>query len=402
MRGLFWFVILVAAGIGVGLLARLNTGNVVLLLPPWRIDISLNLFLTLLLGLFALFYAVMRVVINTLELPTRVAAFRKRQREQAALDGLKGALQAYFEGRFARAERSALLAQEVPGYGGIAALVAARASQKMREFARRDGWIERAEADNSVKTARLMTQVELLLEERRADEARELLGQLHASGARHVASLRLALQAAQQVDDWEEVLRLVRQLTKRDAMHATVAAKTKAVAYAALLARRGGDLPGLRNFWLSVPGEDRSIVEVAGPVARAVAAHGDHRLAVEILETALENRWDDRLLLAYAAVSSRDDRLAQIQRAEAWLSSHPQDSTLFFVLGKLCELEGLWGKAADYLERSLRLEKRVDALYAIGNVVAHTGDRNKACEIFHECASFAASQLVESQTAQGS
>jgi len=402
MRGLFWFVILVAGGIGVGLLARLNNGNVVLLLPPWRIDISLNLFALALLGMFALFYAVMRVVINTLELPARVGAFRKRQREQAALDGLKGALQAYFEGRFARAERSALLAQDVPGYGGIAALVAARASQKMREFTRRDGWIERAEADPSVKTARLMTQVELLLEERRAEEARELLAQLHASGARHVASMRLALQAAQLVDDWEEVLRLVRQLTKRDAMHATVAAKTKSIAYSALLARRNGDLSGLRNFWAAVPTEDRSIVEVAGPIARALAGLGDHRLAVDILETALENRWDDRLLLAYADVGSREDRLAQIQRVESWLSGHPQDSTLFFVLGKLCEMEGLWGKAADYLERSLRLEKRVDALYAIGNVVAHSGDRDRACEIFHECALFAASQLSKSQVSQRS
>ncbi|WP_051378400.1 heme biosynthesis HemY N-terminal domain-containing protein [Derxia gummosa] len=400
MKGLFWFVILVAAGIGVGLLARLNNGNVVLLLPPWRVDVSLNLFVMALLGLFALFYALMRLVLNTLELPASVAAFRKRQREQAALDGLKGALQAYFEGRFARAERSAMLAQEVPGYGGIAALVAARASQKMREFTRRDGWIERAATDPSVRTARLMTEVELLLEERRADEARELLGQLHASGARHVASLRLALQAAQQVDDWEEVLRLVRQLTKRDAIHPTVAAKTKATAYSALLARRGGDLAGLRNFWMSVPTDDQSIVEVAGPVARAVAALGDHRLAVQIVETALENRWDDRLLLAYAEVGSREGRLEQIQRAEAWLSTHPQDSTLFFALGKLCELEGLWGKAADYLERSLRLEKRVDALYAIGNVIAHAGDRDKACEIFRECASFAASQASESKLTQ--
>ena len=53
MRLLLWLVALMATAIGIAVTARFNPGNVVLSYPPYRIDMSLNLFIVLLVALFA-------------------------------------------------------------------------------------------------------------------------------------------------------------------------------------------------------------------------------------------------------------------------------------------------------------------------------------------------------------
>ena len=138
------------------------------------IDVSLNVFVLGIALLFVLLYLLLRIIATTLSFPERVRAYRERVREHDAREGLRGALLAHFEGRFARAARYASDAQEVEGYAALAALVAARASHRMREFARRDGWLRIAAKDASVRTARLMTQAELLLEERSEEHTSEL------------------------------------------------------------------------------------------------------------------------------------------------------------------------------------------------------------------------------------
>jgi HemY protein len=386
MRNLFWFTVLFALGVGLALLARFNNGNVALLVPPYRIDLSLNLFLVLMTALFVTLYLLVRIVDGTLAFPERVKAFRARTREKRAREGLKTALLAYFEGRFSRAERAARDAQEVEGYAGVAALVAARASHKMREFSRRDDWLQAADLDRSARTAKLMTEADMLLEQRRADEAQAVIYSLHASGARHVASIRLALNVAQQLEQWDEVLRLVRQLAKRDAIHPALAARTKALAYRAMVERRQGDLSGIKAFWSTVSSEDRSLVDVVEPVARAFAACGEHALAVSVLDDAIHSNFDERLLAAYAEVGGRGTRLAQIQSAEGWLIDNPQEVSLLIALGTLCADEGLWGKASDYLERSLRVQSLPRALIALARLAERNGNVERAHALYREAA----------------
>ena len=50
MRLLIWLVALMATAIGIAVTARFNPGNVVLFYPPHRIDMSLNLFVVLLVA----------------------------------------------------------------------------------------------------------------------------------------------------------------------------------------------------------------------------------------------------------------------------------------------------------------------------------------------------------------
>ena len=200
MRIFLWLVALMAAAIGIAVTARFNPGNVVLFYPPHRIDLSLNLFCVLLALLFVLLYVVIRAVRATVKMPRKVAAYRQQKRERDGNKGLREALKALFEGRFGHAEKAALRASELPENAGVAALIGARAAHRMRQAARRDQWLARLQDDNAMKTARLMTMTELLVDDHQPEAALAAVRELNASGTRHIHALQWSLKAQRHLE----------------------------------------------------------------------------------------------------------------------------------------------------------------------------------------------------------
>jgi HemY protein len=356
MRLLLWLVALMAAAIGIAVTARFNPGNVVFFYPPHRIDLSLNLFVVFAAALFLVLYGLVRAVRGTLGMPGRVAAYRQRKRERDGNKGLRDALKALFEGRFGHAEKAAMRAAELPENAGLAALIGARAAHRMREPVRRDAWLAGIARDNAMKTARLMTITELLVDEHKPEGALEAVAELNASGQRHIHALQWAMKANQQARNWPEVLRLVRTLDKRNALHPALSARLRELAYEALLTEGGHDAESIRRMWAGVPAADRVQPAIAARAAAAFNARGLHDESRLIVEEALRAEWDERVVRAYrdaAGPEGSPTLLAQIERCEAWLREHPGDAELALTLGSLCLRQKLWGKAQRYLENAL-------------------------------------------------
>jgi HemY protein len=356
MRLLLWLVALMAAAIGIAVTARFNPGNVVFFYPPHRIDLSLNLFVVLAALLFLVLYGLARALRATLGMPERVAEYRLRKRERDANRGLREALKALFEGRFGHAEKAAKRAADLPENAGLAALIGARAAHRMREPARRDAWLAGIAHDPVLKTARLMTVTELLVDEHQPEGALEAVAELNASGQRHIHALQWAMKANQQARNWPEVLRLVRTLDKRNALHPALSARLRELAYQALLGEGGADAEALCRLWSTVPAEDRLQPNVAARAAAAFNARGLHDDARAIVEAALAAGWDERVVRAYREAAGPEGSgtlLAQIEQCEGWLRTHPNDPELELSLGALCLRQKLWGKAQRYLEAAL-------------------------------------------------
>lgn len=355
MNGLVWLLAAFAAAVGLSMALRDAEGYLLVVLPPWRIELSLVFGLLLLVLAFIAMHLAIRLVSNTLGLPARVRAFRERQRTERGRRALSGAMQALFEGRWSRAEKLAAEAWEIEDPKAPAGLVAARASQRLRDSARRDKWLARVrEAETDWRRARLMTEAELLLQDRRFGEAKGLLDELAAGGGRHIASMQLQLRAEQGLGNWDEVIRLARQLEKRNALPPEAAESVVTQARVALLGRRMHEPRSLVKAWRDTPESERCQPKVAAAAARAFMRLGDCASAHRIIETALDARWEPSLVALYGECLD-DDALVRIQRAERWLKSHPRDAELLLALGLLCVQCELWGKAQSYLEASLSL-----------------------------------------------
>ncbi len=363
MRALFWLLTLFALAAGVALGARLNEGYVLLVFAPYRAEISLNLFFLILLGAFLVLYGATRAVLLTLGLPQQVRRYRERRRREKSGEVFQDAVRLLFEGRFGQAMKKAGEAHAAGRAPGLSALIAARAAQRMREPEKQQAWLAHALTDDPRnEAATLMLDAETANEERRFDDALVALGKLQGKQGRHIAALRLELRARQGTGDWAGVLRLVRQLAKRDALPEEVVREVLAQAHLAQIAAsaaQGQLIPYLR----ALPTEERGR-RVVLAAARALLAQGEDVEAQKLIEATLDkadlDQWPSELTAIYGQLSA-GDQTARIARAESWLRRHPDDATLLLALGRMCLRQRLWGKAQNYLEASLSVEASRDA-----------------------------------------
>ncbi len=385
MRMLLWLFVLAALGVAAALASRFNDGNVALFVPPYRVDLSLNLFLLLLVLLLLAVYLLARAGHGLAEFPRRVAAYRAGRDVMGSLRALRVAAQALLEGRFARVERAARDAQGSPETAALAALLAARAAHRMQEYGRRDDWLRQAESDRGVDMARLVSGAEMWTETRETERAQAAIAELQRTGGRHIHASRIALGVNAQAQRWDEVLKGVRLLAKRRALHEASAQGFRLAAYRGRLADRRLDADDLVAECRRIPTAELRRPELAAEAARLLAAVGRGDVAAELIEAALKDGWDARLVALYGRIDAPPYRL-RIERATAWLGEHGADPALLSTLGLLCEREQLWGKARAFLGDSRRLAPAGETTLALARVAEASGDEAAAREYFREAA----------------
>jgi len=394
VRGLFWVVALFAVAVAVALGARLNDGYLLFVVPPWRVEVSLNLFALLLFGLFLAFYAAMRVTLATFGLPKRVRDYRARRQRDQAGQVFQDAVRLLFEGRFGQAMKRAGEAHGAGTAPGLSALIAARAAQRMREPEKQQYWLEHARTDDPrTEAATLMLDAEMANEERRFSDALDALGRLQGKQGRHIAALRLELRARQGSGDWDGVLKLVRQLAKRDALPPEVVVEIRTQAHLANIAKRRSDQGQLVAYLRGLPEEERGR-RVSLAAAKALTALNAEGEAQKLIEAALDkpggDAWQSELAAIYGRLSG-GDQTARIAKAEGWLHNHPGDSVLLLALGRMCQRQRLWGKAQSYLEASLSVRATQEAHLALARLLDELDKADEANKHYRASAQLNAS-----------
>jgi HemY protein len=385
MKSLIGLVLLALLAVLSAMLLKESVGTVVFLVPPNRVDLSVGFFLLIVLIVLWLTFWLGRVLQRLAAFPERVRIYRERRTELGAHRALYEALRALLEGRFVRAERSAQDAQAAPPVAGMAALIGARAAHRMQEFDRRDRWLEQAESDPDLATARRVVSAELWAEQREPARALRAIEALQSSGARHLHAMRIALSAHVQAKHWRDVMRTVRVLEKRRALHAEAAARVRRIAVRGLLADAADDPVLLERTWEAVDSPDRLVPDIALDAARRLNEAGRGQAAALALEAVLERQWDERLMDEYALCEVPGSR-AQIERAESWLKGHPRSQPLLRCLARICLREKLWGKARAYLEESQRLGEDAQTSLALAELAEAMGDGEGAARHFRRAA----------------
>jgi len=375
---LFWILAILAAAVALTLAAKHNAGYVLLVYSPYRIELSLNLFLTLLLAIFAAGYGAVRLAVHTLNLPAYVRTFRQERRRDRAREAMDDALLAFYEGRYAKAEKFAVIALE-SGEAPLAnVLLAARAAHELKAYDRRDSYLEQAErVSREQPEPRLMTQAELSLDQRDFQQALQSLKELQTTTRKNLAALRLELRAQSQAKNWDQVLVLVAQLERRGAIDPIQASQQKISAYQENLKRKGQDLASLREYWQKIPSTDKTNSKIAWTAAQGFLAFRECQAAMEIITASLESQWDSDVVRLYGECLGKET-LKQIERAEKWLKQHPQDAVLLQTLGRLCAKQELWGKAQSYLEASLSIEPNAGTHLELAHLLEKIGRADEA------------------------
>ena len=381
MKYLLWILLLFAAAVAMTVASH-NPAYVLLVYPPYRIELSFTLFVVSSLLLFIFGYGLVRLMVAALQLPAYVRKFRLERAQTKARELLDDALGAFFEGRYGAAEKAAARAMELGDTSALHPIIAARSAHELRDYEKRDAYLSAAEGQSvGVDTMRLMATAKFMLDQRDPRAALNALHELRDSGVKsHLGALSLELKAQQLAGNWDEVLNVLDQLEKRAAVDVTVAAQLRQQALLEKI-RQQEDLAGLISCLKNIPADFKRRGKIAAAAARALIQHGGCSLAQQLLADSLNAQWDSDLVALYGDCQS-GDVVAQIEQAKKWLNQHNDDAGLLLALGKLCMHQELWGKAQNYLDASISVSPSHAAYTMLGQLAERLGKPDEAFKYY--------------------
>jgi len=333
----------------------------------WRVETTVIAAVVL----WLLAWAVLSLAWSLLRWPFGALSRRHRRLSQQRLgEGLV----ALIEGRHGDAERDLNRASRLESLRGPALLAAAEAASRRGESARALESLDRA--SQYVPQAARVLRARLLRREGKPAEALALLAPEADKGTLTPGGWRELAQAARESGDLRRARTALEPLQKSGALgsRAYAALETQILADTLQAAPDGA---ALNTLWSQLPKAQRRPPTVVDAYARRAAFFGLMLPAMDELESALRREWSPRLIETWGLLAG-DDLESRLRRAEAWLDVHPNDAHLLLALGRMCVRLKLWGKARQYLERSLALEPVAGAWEALGDTFAGQGDAAEA------------------------
>jgi HemY protein len=390
MRAALWLVALFGVAVAVALLAGNNHAVVTLFWPPYRVDLSFNLMLLVLVAAFALLHFALKALSVVASLPRQARRWRAQQKERAMYAALMDALAHLLAGRFIRASRSAenaLLQEKNMGQlivdvgtdsghqparsqqlRSLAHLLAAESAQALQNRAVRDVHLQQALEDASNRTVPethegiQLRAARWALEDREPSVAMEWLNQLPVGAGRRTLALRMRLRAARLSGQTSDALETARLLAKHRAF-SPPAAQSIIRGLALELLNAAHDPEQLRQVWLSLGQAERVMPEVAVHAAsRLMALKGEAAWARDWLagawDVVMKPRSELGETLRVKFILVLEDSLEALDavwlaRIEAALQARPGDANFEYLAGMACLKRQLWGKAQQLLSHAV-------------------------------------------------
>ncbi|MGJ3442116.1 heme biosynthesis protein HemY [Pseudomonas sp. Je.1.5.c] len=295
------------------------------------------------------------------------------------------------EGRWASAQRHLHRAAEAERQPLLYYLGAARAANELGRSEDSDNLLERAlERQPQAELAIALTHAQLQMDRGEADGALETLLAMHERHPHNGQVLRLLQRLYLQRGDWPALIRLLPELRKGKVLPANELAELEQRAWGQnlnLATTRGEDSQSARQAleraWQQLTSAQRQEPQLVLAYAEQLRQVGAQGEAEQVLRAALKRQYESHLARLYGLVRG-EDPARQLQTAEGWLKDHPQDPSLLLTLGRLSLQNRLWGKARDYLESSLRLERNPETCAELARLLAGLGEIERSNQLFQE------------------
>ncbi|MBJ7370984.1 MAG: heme biosynthesis protein HemY [Pseudomonas sp.] len=392
MKRLYVIVFLViAATAALGLAIAEHSGYVLVAYKSFRYESSLWATLAVIAVLWLLFWGI-KVLVELVMTSTGVVnPWSRRNRSRRVQVAIEHGQLDLAEGRWASAQRHLTRAAEAERQPLLYYLGAARAANEQGQYEESDRLLERAlERQPQAELAIALSHAQLQTDRGDTDGALVTLQAMHERHPRSAQTLRQLQRLHQQRGEWPAVIRLLPELRKDKVLPPAELAELERRAWGenlSLAAHREEDgtvgLQSLKRVWEQLTSAQRQEAPLVLAYAEQLRQLGAQVEAEEVLRTALKRKYDSHLARLYGLVRGSDPA-RQLQTAEGWLKEHPADASLLLTLGRLCLQTSLWGKARDYLESSLRVQRNPETCAELARLLAQLGDTERSNQLFQE------------------
>jgi HemY protein len=384
------FLVIAAAAL-LGLAIAEHAGYVLIAYKSLRYESSLWATLALLAVLWLVVWGV-KVLIELVTTSGGVVnPWSRRNRSRRVQLAIEHGQMDLAEGRWASAQRHLQRAAEAERQPLLYYLGAARAANEQGLYEESDSLLERAlERQPQAELAIALSHAQLQTDRNDTDGALVTLQAMHERHPHSVQVLRQLQRLHQQRGDWSAVIRLLPELRKDKALPPAELTELERRAWGenlTLAARREEDgtvgLQSLNRAWQQLTSAQRQEPQLVLAYAEQLRQLGAEVEAEEVLRVAIKRKYDSHLARLYGLLRGSDPA-RQLHLAEGWLKDHPADPGLLLTLGRLCLQSSLWGKARDYLESSLRLQRNPEACAELARLLAQLGDTERSNQLFQE------------------
>ncbi|MBX8483567.1 heme biosynthesis protein HemY [Pseudomonas cichorii] len=388
---LLFIAVAVAALIGIAIAE--HSGYVLIAYQNFRYESSLWATLGLFVALLLLIF-VARLLITLLTTSGGVVnPWSRRNRRRRVQLAIEQGQMDLAEGRWSSAQRHLHRAAESDPQPLLYYLGAARAANEQGRYDECDSLLERAlERQPQAELAIALSHAQLQQDRGDTDGALATLQAMHERHPHNPQVLRQLQRLYQQRGDWSDLIRLLPELRKDKVLPPRELAELERRAWGENLTlaayREEGDgamtgLPSLEKAWKDLTSAQRQEPQLVLAYAEQLRRLGAEAQAEEVLRAALKKDYHSHLARLYGLVRG-SDQSKQLQVAEAWLKHHPDDPSLLLSLGRICLQARLWGKARDYLESSLRLQRNPETCAELARLLAQLGETDRSNQLFQE------------------
>jgi len=389
MRAALWLLSLFALAAAGAWLAGNNQGTVTLFLSPYRIDLSLNLVVLILVSVVLLVVVAQQALAALFALPKQAQRWRLQQKERAAHAALLDAISHFMAGRFLRARKSAQTALEkedlmqasgltldhAVSLRTVAHVMVAESAHALQDKTLRQHHLAQAAAQAQmapVAERQALTEgVQLraarwLLDDRDAESSLERLKELPPAVGRRMVAMRLLLKASRLAGQTAQALDTAVLLAKHRAFTPMAAESlVRGLILEWLMQVRDAD--GVQKLWQKLSPAQRKMPDVAAEAALRYMALGGAAATARLwleplwgpLQTGASAQWSPLQMLRVVQALERSQAEPQapdarqgLARVEGLQQAQPRDPRLQYLAGMVCLRQRLWGKAQALLSQA--------------------------------------------------
>lgn len=384
MKHLFAFFAVIFFAVVAGLLAHDDSGYVLFGRGYSTMEMSLTLFLVLLILSYIFGYALLRFIVRSWGMPEQLKHWRtEQQHKKSRKTSLQGLID-LSQGQWKKAERLLIRSVKNSDMPLLNYLSAAKAAQKQNSPERRDHYLSLAhdampDADFSVR----LTQAELQFAHGQNEQALATLVHLHNISPKHPHIMLLLTRIYQDVKSWKDLKNLLPQLHKHKVFpeKELLAIEKQTITELMKQAKANADINEIKNLWQNISRDLKKDPELIAIYCNKLIQLNQNDEAEMILRTAIKKEWNAELVKLYGLVKSSQLE-KQLLFAESLSRDHDNNPILLLTLGRLCMYNDLWGKARAYLEASIGNREMTETYKELGLLMEYLNEPKLAAEYF--------------------
>ena len=290
----------------------------------------------------------------------------------------KGLL-ALSEGRWKVAEKLLVTSTKNSPTPELGYMAAARAAVAQHKLEQAFDYLDAAESSTDNPLTVDLTRCELWVKIGEFQKAVQVLNRILKSYPNNPRALHILSQAASGSQQWQLLREIMPKVAKLEVLPVE---ETNRITRNAILqqlqnAEHENDL---QLTWDSLSKEQKSDLQFIQLYAKSGLRLGLHQQIAKLIENSLHKDWSDELLQVWSELDL--DTHSKIKTAEKWLKKSPDNALLLRILGELCLKNQLWGKAQEYLNKSLDIDADKQTFKLMARYFDLVGEPDNALEAY--------------------